>query len=86
MNHPITSPAAPNALDDTLIAFVANASPIANDEITISCARPSVPMPTILPRRSCFGRIAESSISTTREAFSSITPLATQIPYPKSCP
>ena len=46
----------------------------------MSCAKPSVPIPTIFPRRSCFGRIAESSISTTRDAFSSITPLATQIP------
>ena len=80
MNQPITSPAAPNALDETSIAFVAKASPIANDEITMSCASPSVPIPTIFPRRSCFGRIAESSISTTREAFSSITPLATQMP------
>ncbi len=43
-------------------------------------------MPAILPASNCRGRIAESRISTTRDAFSSITPVATHTPYPKSWP
>ena len=41
---------------------------------------PSRPMPAILPASSWRGRIAESRISTTREDFSSMTPVATQTP------
>jgi hypothetical protein len=62
------------------IAFVTSASVSAKPEITSNWARPRTPIPMILPRSSWRARIAESSISTTREDFSSITPLATQIP------
>ena len=62
------------------MAPVTAASVIANPPITASCPSPSAPIPMILPASSCLGRIADSSISTTREAFSSITPVATHVP------
>ena len=43
-------------------------------------------MPTILPVSSTRGRTVASSTSTTRLAFSSTTPTATQKPYPMICP
>ena len=57
-----------------------NESTIANVAMNTSCTMPSSPMPAILPASSWRGRIAESRISTTREAFSSITPVATHTP------
>ena len=67
-------------------APVTNERPIAYAAMNASCTMPSSPMPAILPASSCRGRIAESRISTTRDAFSSITPVATHTPYPKSWP
>ena len=67
-------------------APVTTESPIAYAAMNASCTMPSSPMPAILPASSCRGRIAESRISTTRDAFSSITPVATHTPYPKSWP
>ena len=45
-----------------------------------SWSNPSAPIPRILPASSCRARIVDSRISTTRDAFSSITPVATQTP------
>ena len=62
------------------IAPVAVASAIAKPEMHTSCRSPSVPIPAILPASSCRARIDDRRISTTRDAFSSITPVATQTP------
>ena len=67
-------------------APVTTERPIAYAAMNASCTMPSSPMPAILPASNCRGRIAESRISTTRDAFSSITPVATHTPYPKSWP
>ena len=51
-----------------------------------SCPSPSRPSPITFPASSSRGRIAASSTSITREAFSSTTPVATQKPYVSSWP
>ena len=48
--------------------------------IPSSWPSPSRPSPITFPASSSLGRIVASSTSTTREAFSSTTPLATQKP------
>ena len=80
MNQPITSSAAQIAVPVPKSTPVASASTIAKPAIVISWARPSTPIPMILPARSWRGRIADSSISTIRDDFSSITPVATHSP------
>ena len=51
-----------------------------------SWTNPRTPSPITLPASSWRGRIVASSTSTTREAFSSTTPLATRNPSPISWP
>ena len=80
MNHPIASAAVPSAWAGKSSAPVSDAKTMLYAAITMSWSIPSVPIPRILPASSCRARIVASRISTTREAFSSITPVATQTP------
>ena len=70
----------PIAVAGRSIAPVISERPIANAAMNTSWQMPSAPIPAILPVSNCRGRIADNSTSTTREDFSSITPVATHTP------
>ena len=52
----------------------------ADPATSVNCARPTSPIPTILPVKSSVGRSRESSTSTTRLDFSSMAPTSTKPP------
>ncbi len=80
MNQPIARAAVPSACTGMSNAPVTDARTMLYVAIATSWSIPSVPIPRILPASSCRARIVESRISTTREDFSSITPVATHTP------
>jgi hypothetical protein len=62
----------------TASAPEAAAAPSPTPASSTTCAKPSTPRPMILPASRSRAWIVESSTSTTRDAFSSTTPLASR--------
>lgn len=75
----------PRAVPVTVSVPVARPAPTPATPYAVSCSSPTAPMPTILPHSSCSGRSVDSSSSTTRDDFSSTTPIATYMPNIMIC-